>query len=158
GSGDAGAGALPQAAALYRGDLLAGFYVKESDLFEDWLSGERERLRETAADATRALIVHHESRGERDEGIRTARRLAQVDPLSEEAYRHLMRCFAFSGRRARALAQYEELKKLLDAELGVEPSQETIDFHRALLAEEADDLEPTRGCTPPRPVTHLIAR
>jgi DNA-binding SARP family transcriptional activator len=158
GDGESAAEALRQAAALYRGDLLAGFYVKESDLFEDWLAGERERLRETAAAATRALIVHHESRGEWDEGIRTARRLAQVDPLSEEAYRHLMRCFAFSGRRARALAQYEELKKLLDSELGVEPSQETIDFHRALLAEEAGDLEPSRISTPPGPYIPLIGR
>lgn len=159
GRADNAAEALREAGTLYRGDLLAGFYVKETDLFEDWLAGERERLRETAAAATRALIVHHEQRGDWDEGIRTARRLAQVDPLSEEAYRHLMRCFAFSGRRARALAQYEELKKLLDSELGVEPSQETIDFHRALLAEETvQDAQPARAGAPPGPFIPLIGR
>ena len=156
--GEVAAEALNEAAALYRGDLLAGFYVKESDLFEDWVAGERERLRETAAMATRALIVHHESRGEWDEGIRTARRLTQVDPLSEEAYRHLMRCYAFSGRRARALAQYEELEKLLDAELGVEPSQETADFHRALLAADVGDSVPMRASAPPGPFIPLTGR
>src|SRR2546425_655158 len=39
--------ALEHAAALYRGDLLAGLTVAEP-AFEDWLMSERERLRELA--------------------------------------------------------------------------------------------------------------
>ncbi len=158
GRGDGACEALREAGRLYRGDLLAGFYVKESDLFEDWLAAERERLRDTAAKATRALLVYHESRGEWDEGIRAARRLIQIDPLSEEAYRLLMRCFAFSGRRARALAVFEELEKLLDAELGIEPSPETAQFHHALLAQEAAGEDPDRSADPPGPFIPLEGR
>jgi DNA-binding SARP family transcriptional activator len=37
--------ALRAAADLYRGDLLAGFTVRDAPAFEEWLMGERERLR-----------------------------------------------------------------------------------------------------------------
>src|SRR5262245_52392086 len=46
--------ALEQAAALYAGDLLAGFSLNEP-LFEEWLVAERERLRELALEALAAV-------------------------------------------------------------------------------------------------------
>src|SRR5260370_39539529 len=39
--------ALEQAAGLYRADLLDGFWLRDRG-FDDWLTGERERLREHA--------------------------------------------------------------------------------------------------------------
>ena len=39
--------ALERAAGLYRADLLDGFSLRDRD-FDDWLTGERERLREHA--------------------------------------------------------------------------------------------------------------
>src|SRR5438552_5337392 len=40
------AGLLRDALDLYRGELLPGFYVPESDAFEEWLDQERARYRE----------------------------------------------------------------------------------------------------------------
>jgi hypothetical protein len=34
--------------ALYRGDLLDGFFMSDAPEFEHWLDGERERLRQRA--------------------------------------------------------------------------------------------------------------
>ena len=99
---------LSTAVQLYRGELLAGFFVKECPEFEDWLVTEQTRLRESAVDGLRKLIDNYRRRGEYRFGVHYARRLVAIEPLSEEAHRELMRLFALSGQRNRALAHYEE--------------------------------------------------
>jgi len=128
--------ALAEAVELYRGDFLAGFFVKGSPEFEHWLFYEQERLREMAVQTLRKLIDYHLTVGAYRLGIRYARRLLELDPLSEEAHRKLMRLYALSGRRARALAQYEEYRALLQSELGIEPLEETTALYQAILAQK----------------------
>ena len=55
---DGGAAALERAVALYRGELLAGLDLDEKP-FEDWLVGQRERLREMALMAAGQLLTRH---------------------------------------------------------------------------------------------------
>lgn len=129
------AAGLAAAVALYRGELLHGLFVKQSDLFEEWLQGERERLRELAGRALARLAALREERGETEAGISAARRLLEIEPLSEAGHRRLMRLFARSGRRTRALAVFEELRRRLDEELGVAPAAATVELRRQLLAE-----------------------
>lgn len=126
---------LAAAVALYRGELLHGLHVKQSDLFEEWLQGERERLRELAGRALARLAALHDRRGEVEAGISAARRLLEIEPLSEAGHRRLMRLFARSGRRTRALALFEELRRRLDEELGVTPAAATTELRRQILAQ-----------------------
>ena len=127
---------LSAAVQLYRGEFLASFFVKDSPEFEDWMLGEQVRLRDAAVDVLRRLIESYRRRGEYRFGVHYARRLVALEPLSEEAHRDLMRLCALAGQRSRALAQYEELLKVLRDELGVEPLAET----RAALR-----VDPLRG-------------
>ena len=53
--------ALRQIAELYRGDLLEGLGVTRAP-FEEWLVGERERLRELALEALARLLAHQLAR------------------------------------------------------------------------------------------------
>jgi DNA-binding SARP family transcriptional activator len=113
------------AAELYRGDFLEGFYVRDAPLLEEWVLAERERLRQMVLQALHRLVAHHSSRGEYAAGIEHAIRLLALDPWREEAHRELMRLLALSGQRSAALAQYETCRRLLEAELGLEPMEET---------------------------------
>ncbi len=135
--------ALAEAAELYQGDFLAGFFLKESPEFEHWLFYEQERLREMAVQTLRRLIDDHLKAGAYRLGIRYARRLLEIDPLFEEAHRKLMRLYALSGRRTRALAQYEEYRALLRFELGVEPLEETTALYHAIQTRQWP-VEPRR--------------
>lgn len=116
---------LAEAAGLYRGEFLAGFSLRDSSAFEDWCAMEQRRLREAAIEILHALIESYLSRGELRLGTRFAHRLVAIDPLSESAYRYLIQLYGFSGRRQRALNQYEQLRDLLQLELGVEPEEQT---------------------------------
>ncbi len=149
---------LSVAAQLYRGDFLAGFYVKNSEGFEEWLVTEQERLREAAIDGLRTLIDVYARRGEDRIGIHFARRLMAVEPLSEEVCRDLMRMCVRAGRRSLALAEYERLHKRLRSELSVEPLRETRELYQSILQESAGGEAPPEDDLPLGPLVPLAGR
>jgi DNA-binding SARP family transcriptional activator len=150
---------LSAAAELYRGEFLAGFFVKDSPPFEDWMGTQQVRFREAAVEVLQRLIESYRRRGEYRFGVHYARRLVAIDPLSEEAHRTLMRLFALSGQRSRALAQYEELTHHLLQELAVTPLEETRRLHDSILAEALEENVATaRDPEPIGPLIPLVGR
>ena len=127
---------LKRADALYKGDLLDGFSLKE-DTFEAWVRAERERLRHLASNMLTKLIAHCEAVGETERCVATAARLLTLDPLREAAHRILMRAFAAQGRQASALKQFEVCRDILNRELGVEPEPETVALYREIRRQRA---------------------
>ncbi len=145
--------ALQQAAALYQGDFLAGFYVRDAPDFEEWLLAQRARYRELALHALHTVTGHHLERGEYGRAIDSATRLLALDPWREAAYRQLMQALAHSGQRAAALAQYETCRRVLARELDVSPSAETTTLYQRIKAAG----EGARHNLPPQP-TPFVGR
>ena len=144
-AGEATPAALVKAAALYRGDLLKGLAVPDA-AFEDWLAGERTRLRECACGVLNGLLARQAESGDAEAAIFTAQRLLALDPLQEAVHRTLMRLYAGRGERTLALKQYKACREVLAAELGVDPEAETnrlADEIRAGAAGKDRDSEPT---------------
>lgn len=133
---------LARAVQLYRGDLLEGSHLSDGADFEHWLLAEQERLREVALRALRALVEHYALHGDFDHAVPHARRLIELDPLSEESHRRLMRLYTLSGRRGRALQHYQTLRQTLDRELGAEPMEESQRLYQRL---RDDDLPVERA-------------
>ena len=148
---------LAAAVRLYRGDLLAGFFLRDCPGYDEWLLAEQEALRDEAVEALRTLIAAYLSRGEARFGIQYAKRLLAIDPLSEDAHRQLMRLYLVAGRRNSALAHYERLRNLLNDELGVEPLEETAELYRSILL-EAHQREEEEKPAPIGPLIPLVAR
>jgi DNA-binding SARP family transcriptional activator/uncharacterized protein HemY len=81
-----------------------------------------------------------------DAGLRLGRHQELVPQLLEAAERHplqerfhaqLMLALASTGQRAQALHAYQQARRVLVDELGIEPGQELRDVHRQILADEA---------------------
>lgn len=125
---------LTDSLALYRGDFLEGFFVRDAPDFEDWALAERARLRELALGALHTLTQFHASRGNFTEAMTFAARLLAFDPWREEAHRQLMLLQARTGQLSAALSQYETCKKILEKELGVQPSLETTALYERIRA------------------------
>lgn len=123
---------LQTAAALYQGDFLAHFTIRDGREFEAWLLVTRERLRRLAVQAWQMLVRHFLLVGDYQAGIPYATRLADLDPYSEEAHRHLMQLLARAGQRHAALQQYQKCRQLLADDLGVLPLAETTAFYERL--------------------------
>ena len=127
---------MGRAAALYRGELLSGFSVRDAPGFESWV---RVRAEEAARRADRVLqrfAAAQAAAGDYSTAIETARRRIELDPLHEDAYRSVMLLHAWSGDRSGAVDVYRRLVAALDTELGVAPLDETSELYEAILEED----------------------
>ena len=143
--------ALRNAAGLYSGDLLEGCY-------DEWLLGERERLRQRHLGALDRLVMLLEARGELAEAIACAERAVEMDPLREQTYQALMRLHAARGDRARALRTYHACAAVLERELGVQPSAATRAAYEAALPPEPATAAGARGPAAPLGGPPLVGR
>ncbi|HEX7974091.1 MAG TPA: BTAD domain-containing putative transcriptional regulator, partial [Anaerolineales bacterium] len=124
---------LSKAVNLYRGDFMAGFTLRDSPNFDEWQFFEADELRRELAGALEKLARGDLQAGDFELAIAAARRWSSLDPLSEEAHRMLMQCYAGSGQRNAALRQYCECVRILEIELGVPPLEETTALYRSIL-------------------------
>jgi predicted ATPase/DNA-binding SARP family transcriptional activator len=134
---DACLAGLAEAVALYRGDFLAGFSLPDSAAFEEWAIIQREQLRQQQLDALDTLTLAHELRGDYVAQCRYARRQLVLEPWRETAYAQLMRGLWASGQRGAALEQYEVCRRVLEAELGLEPPPELTALYDQLSGAHA---------------------
>jgi TolB-like protein/DNA-binding SARP family transcriptional activator/Tfp pilus assembly protein PilF len=132
--------ALERAAGLYRADLLDGFSLRDRD-FDEWLSGERERLREHAVQLFLRLMERAAATGV-EPAIRWGLRILAVDPVHEPAHRALMELYAAQGRHAAALRQYEQLRDTLRRELDARPAPETDALVSRIRADRRSPARP----------------
>ncbi len=122
------------AVALYRGDFLDEFHVRDAPAFEEWSLAQRARLRELAVQALHTLVTHFAGEHDYPTAIQYARRLLDIEPRREEAHRQLMRLLAQTEQRTAALVQYETCRKLLREELDVEPAAKTQALFESIRA------------------------
>lgn len=142
--------ALSEATEIYRGDLLAGLVLEEA-AFEEWLVGERERLRELSLEGLARLLAHQRESGDPNGAIQSAIKLLSIDPLQEAVHRALMRLYAQTGRRGAALRQYQACVGALERELRAQPEDETTALYQEILHSRhamASDPEPSAPAPP----------
>ncbi|GAA3544847.1 hypothetical protein GCM10022419_026330 [Nonomuraea rosea] len=146
---------VAQALRLWRGEFLDGVCFGDAPAFTGWLDAERHRVRLLLRELLVRTAANEPSPTVSTATIvRLARIVAALDPFDEEAHRLLMVSLARAGNRAAALTCYEDLRRRLAAELGVEPASET----RAVRRELAPRPAPARRAPLPVPGTDLIGR
>lgn len=138
---------LAQAVDLYQGELLAGFGVKDATAFEEWLLLRRETLHQQVLASLHSLVQAYEQRDDLQAHHYASQQL-RLEPSREEAHRQLMRILARRGLYSEALAQYESCRRLLYAELGVEPHVETVALYQQ-IREGKLDKAPNDALLPP---------
>ncbi len=136
----ASAGYLKAAADRYQGDFLYGFDVPDCLEFDEWVTRRRAQMREQILDVLDALVTHFTRRGAYEQALSYARRLLALEPLWERSHRQMMALLALTGQRSAALAQYQECRRVLEVELGLEPLEETEALYRRLVNGEIEEL------------------
>ncbi len=115
------------AIALYTGDLLP------DDLYEDWVANRREGARLLHLALLLELAMLEEQCEQPGRAIEVLQRALTNDPVCEEAHAGLMRLYARSGQRHRALRQYEQLQHALREELDAEPDETCRQLYEQIL-------------------------
>jgi serine/threonine-protein kinase len=129
------AGNHTAAAALYQGDFAAGFHLtRVAPEFEQWVDGERLRLRRLAVQAARGAAADSERAGHPAEAEIWARRAVELAPEDEASVAQLITLLDHAGDRSGALAAYDALARRLAEEYSAEPSPETRELIDAVRA------------------------
>jgi DNA-binding SARP family transcriptional activator len=138
------------AIALYRGELLQGFYISDAPDFERWLDRERARLRELAA-ASGWTLAERLASSKPHEAARLARWVAALEPHDDATARRLVALLAATGDRAGAVRAFDEFARRLRADFDVEPSREATALVATIRADGgATAVESNGRATPAR--------
>ncbi|MEM7130695.1 MAG: BTAD domain-containing putative transcriptional regulator [Chloroflexota bacterium] len=147
-------GAAPIAVEHYQGDFLDGFYLNDSELFEEWQVITRETLRQDALAAIEMVTLQTEHKDDFVAAQKNALQWRALDPLQEEAHRCLIRTALAQGNHHQAQEYYEQCVATLDAELSITPASETTALLTAIQTEDAV----SHSHPLPQPSTPFIGR
>ena len=128
--------ALRAAIALYRGEFLQGFHVRNAAPFEEWMLQQREQLRLSTIQALETLTSWSLAHSDYAAGLVASRQLLALEPWHEQAHRQTMRLLVLTNQRTKSLSHFERAKVQLAEELGVEPSAETVALYEQIKAGE----------------------
>ena len=145
-----------QADALYRGDFLQGFHVRDAPTFDEWMMTQREWLHRLVVELFEDQAAYYARQGEYALALWHLDRLLALEPWSEEAHRQRMLLLARLDRRSAALKQYATCRRILDAEFGVAPSAETMALYDRILRARRVPL--SAACNLPAPLTPFVGR
>jgi len=126
--------AFESALAIYDSDLLA------EDRYEDWAATKREQLRGRYQDLLTKVAYLYDMQGQHEKAIESFRKLVSSDPANEEAHRRLMRLYALTGSKSRALHQYQECCDALQRELDAEPERATSELREQIFSGQVAPL------------------
>jgi DNA-binding SARP family transcriptional activator/tetratricopeptide (TPR) repeat protein len=140
---------LREALALWRGEPLTGV---PSDAL---LQREKPRLVEMHSEALEARIDADLQLGRHGAVIAELRQFSAAHPLRERPYGMLMLALYRDGRRADALAAYQNARHVLVSELGLEPGPDLRDLHQRILSADPALLLPRDPAADARAVSTL---
>jgi len=123
---------LRAALELWRGDALADVrFAPFAAVHAAHLDGERRTALDERIAADLACGRHAELLGE-------LAALAREHPMQERVWAHWMLALYRTGRQAKALRVYAQLRATLAEEVGLDPSPELRDLERAILEQRPD--------------------
>ncbi|NUS25515.1 MAG: AAA family ATPase, partial [Streptomyces sp.] len=138
---------LARALEAFKGELLP------EHRYTPWVQARRERLDALRDSVRLALAEAWLADGETERAAAVARAVLSDSAAEERAHRVLIGASLRQGMRRRALAQYHQCRRALDAEWGVLPGPETEALHRAALGTDTPPVRhhpaPVRPTPPP---------
>ncbi|WP_157440707.1 BTAD domain-containing putative transcriptional regulator [Actinokineospora inagensis] len=120
---------IDDALTLWHGDPYTGVPGPSAELERNRLTESRARAQELRVRAVMELGAHTEAVAELSDLVRR-------DPRHESLREHLMLALYRSGRRADALATYDDTRRVLANELGIEPGPALRDLRQRIVVRD----------------------
>jgi predicted ATPase/DNA-binding SARP family transcriptional activator len=121
---------IPLALGLWRGPALQGLTNTT------WFSGEARRLEALRVDALEEQFEAALALGEHREIVSELRAAVEENPFRERLWGQLMLALYRSGRQADALEGFQEARRVLEEQLGLEPGPELRRVQEAILTQD----------------------
>ncbi len=148
---------LISASRLYQGDFLADFSLPDSQSFEEWVTVEREHYRREYIRVMASLSSLYAAQSDYAAALDSLETVLASEPLQEDLQREVIRLLYLSGDRPAAIRRYDQLRRLLDEEMGVPPLVETRALYNDILNDHLALTKPgvTRPASKRKETAHL---
>jgi DNA-binding SARP family transcriptional activator len=143
------AAALLDTTRLYQGEFLEGWN-------QEWCLYERERFQQIYFRLIDRMMGFCEDHRDFDAALELGMRLLRQEPARECTHRRMMRLYDMAGDRCSAIRQFERCVDALREELGVRPSQVTLEVYEQIRTARGQD--PSRPPNEPLPPPNLSLR
>ena len=111
--------------------FLSHFHIKNSYEFEEWVDAMQEQYNQSFIKSVRQRLYEADAVKDMSQIQKYSNILLKHDPYNEKLYQEVMDIYASGGNYNMAIKLYYDLEKVLEEELGVEPSPEVTElFHR----------------------------
>jgi len=120
----------------------------EEDRYDDWSTGYRQRVLDARQRAWERAADLALAADDPALAVEYASAAVAAEPLRESAVLVLVRALAASGDRASALARYDEFRRALADELGLDPTPRAEAVQAAVLRPESPSLDHPTGRKP----------
>jgi DNA-binding SARP family transcriptional activator/tetratricopeptide (TPR) repeat protein len=139
-------GALEQAATIYTGQFLDGFFLEEEGPFQEWADRERGALAREYREALRTLG----QRAPSGTGLGWWRRLVEEDPLDSSAVHGLMQALVAKGTPGEAIRVARDHAQILWRELEAAPDPAIMLLTEQIRSSFSPEVSP-QGPGEPQP-------
>ena len=113
------------------GEFLAGFYCKDANGFDNWVTEKREQFRKDLISCLTKLIIKLMSNKNYSSAKQFLHHLIGLDEYNESAYRVLMKIYAKEDSY-KVMEIYQKLERKMAHELGLEPSFKTQEIYKRI--------------------------
>ena len=116
-------------------NLYDGNYLPNC-MYEDWPREVREKYKQLFIQGLELLAELYYNMGDYHKTIETAEKLISKESSVEEAYQLIMKAYNKLGQRSQAIHTYQRCVNNLEKELGVIPTQKSVELYKKIKSEK----------------------
>jgi len=150
-------GELEAVVAMYVGQFLEGFFLRDAPEFEQWMDAERGRIARTYTEALERLAKKSQDANDLAAAAWWHQKLIDADPLSSKYAVGLIRALVSAGDHASALKYAERYEVLLRQELGTSVGPEMARLVDEVRARAKTRSVVARDSSPPAKIAGAVA-
>ena len=136
---------LIQLKALFKGEFLEGFYLKNCDEFNEMILFERVVCQTKQIEIMKKLITLYEEANRYAEELQVLHEMMTIEPYNENFAYRILNIYKNTGNRAAAINYYKKFEGKLRRDLNIAPNNEL----KLLCRTVAEDSGTTRStCRP----------
>jgi predicted ATPase/DNA-binding SARP family transcriptional activator len=121
----------------------------------DWLVAHRRIVEATALRALQLVVQAASELGDHARAVEAAEQAVAAQPLDEGTHRALIGALTAAGDRAGAVRAYEQCRAALAEQLGIDPSNDTVQVYLAALRDQSASAGLTTARVPSSTSTFL---
>lgn len=118
---------------LYRGEFLGSLYIKDCPNFEYWVLEQKNYYKDIYINSLKLKISDDFENKNFNQLETNITSLIGLESFDEYGYIYLFKLYQSRGRYDKIINEYYKFQKLLDDELGIEPSNEIKDIYKEAL-------------------------